>query len=66
MTLSKRIGNAHHICDSSWGEEYSNMTIHDRRTFVIRAAAAASAILHDPEAMQHWSRTYEKGWEPHI
>jgi predicted dehydrogenase len=24
------------------------------------------AILHDPEAMQHWSRTYEKGWEPHI
>ena len=24
------------------------------------------AILHDPEAMKHWSRTYEKGWEPHI
>ena len=24
------------------------------------------AILHDSEAMQHWSRTYEQGWEPHI
>jgi predicted dehydrogenase len=24
------------------------------------------AILHDSEAMKHWSRTYEKGWEPHI
>ena len=24
------------------------------------------AILHDPEAMKHWSRTYEEGWEPHI
>jgi predicted dehydrogenase len=23
-------------------------------------------ILHDPEAMKQWSRTYEKGWEPRI
>jgi len=23
-------------------------------------------ILHDPEALSMWGRTYEKGWEPHL
>ncbi len=23
-------------------------------------------ILNDPEAMQHWGREYEQGWEPHV
>ncbi|MGD0830265.1 MAG: Gfo/Idh/MocA family oxidoreductase [Terracidiphilus sp.] len=23
-------------------------------------------ILHDPEALSKWGRTYEKGWEPHL
>lgn len=27
---------------------------------------ADGKILHDPEAMKHWSRAYEKGWELHI
>jgi len=31
---------------------------------VLTLDTAHGAILHDPEAMTHWSRTYEKGWEP--
>jgi len=23
-------------------------------------------VIGDPEAMQHWGREYEKGWEPHL
>ncbi len=23
-------------------------------------------VMRDPQAMQSWSRTYEKGWEPHL
>lgn len=23
-------------------------------------------VQHDPEAMKQWTRTYEKGWEPHV
>ena len=23
-------------------------------------------VQHDPEAMKQWTRTYEKGWEPHL
>ena len=23
-------------------------------------------VQHDSEAMKHWTRTYEKGWEPHL
>ena len=33
---------------------------------VLALDTANGAILHDPEAMKHWSRTYEKGWEPRI
>jgi predicted dehydrogenase len=27
---------------------------------------ADGRILHDPEALSMWGRTYEKGWEPHL
>jgi hypothetical protein len=33
---------------------------------VLALDTADGAILHDPDAMQHWSRTYERGWEPQI
>ena len=33
---------------------------------VLTLDSADGKILHDPEAMKHWSRTYEKGWELHI
>jgi predicted dehydrogenase len=28
--------------------------------------AADGHVLHDPEALSMWGRTYEKGWEPHL
>ncbi len=27
---------------------------------------ADGKVRNDPEAMSHWSRTYEKGWAPHL
>ena len=33
---------------------------------VLTLDTADGKILHDPEAMKHWTRTYEKGWELHI
>ncbi|HEY2468519.1 MAG TPA: Gfo/Idh/MocA family oxidoreductase [Terracidiphilus sp.] len=33
---------------------------------VLALDTADGKILRDPEAMKHWSRTYEKGWELHI
>lgn len=33
---------------------------------VLALDTADGKILRDPEAMKHWTRTYEKGWELHI
>lgn len=33
---------------------------------VLALDTADGKILHDPEAMKQWTRTYEKGWELHI
>jgi hypothetical protein len=27
---------------------------------------ADGKVQHDPEAMKQWTRSYEKGWEPHV
>jgi predicted dehydrogenase len=33
---------------------------------VLNLDTADGKVLHDPEAMKYWSRSYEKGWEPHL
>lgn len=33
---------------------------------VLNLNTADGKILHDAEAMKHWDRTYEKGWEPKV
>jgi len=33
---------------------------------VLNLDTADGKVQHDPEAMKQWTRTYEKGWEPHI
>lgn len=33
---------------------------------VLTLDTADGKVQHDPEAMKYWSRTYEKGWEPHV
>jgi predicted dehydrogenase len=33
---------------------------------VLNLDTADGKVQHDPEAMKHWTRTYEKGWEPHL
>ena len=33
---------------------------------VLNLDTADGKILHDPEAMKHWARSYEKGWEPTV
>jgi predicted dehydrogenase len=33
---------------------------------VLNLDTADAKIQHDAEAMKHWTRTYEKGWEPHL
>jgi predicted dehydrogenase len=44
--------------------QLSNIAWETRR--VLNLDTADGKILHDPEAMKGWSRTYEKGWELHI
>jgi hypothetical protein len=29
----------------------------------LKLDTASGRILNDPEAMKHWARSYEKGWE---
>jgi len=33
---------------------------------VLNLDTADAKVQHDPEAMKQWTRTYEKGWEPHL
>ena len=33
---------------------------------VLTLDTADGKVQHDPEAMKQWTRTYEKGWEPHV
>jgi len=33
---------------------------------VLDLDTADGKVQHDAEAMKHWTRTYEKGWEPHL
>jgi len=33
---------------------------------VLMLDPADGKVQHDPEAMKQWSRSYEKGWEPHV
>jgi predicted dehydrogenase len=33
---------------------------------VLTLDSADGKIQHDPEAMKQWTRSYEKGWEPHV
>ena len=33
---------------------------------VLNLDTADGKVMHDPQAMQSWSRIYEKGWEPHL
>lgn len=33
---------------------------------VLNLDTADGKVQHDPEAMKQWTRTYEKGWEPHL
>jgi len=33
---------------------------------VLNLDTADGKVQHDPEAMKQWTRTYEKGWEPHV
>jgi predicted dehydrogenase len=33
---------------------------------VLALDTANGKVQHDPEAMKQWTRTYEKGWEPHV
>lgn len=33
---------------------------------VLNLDTADGKVLHDPDAMKYWSRSYEKGWEPHL
>jgi len=42
--------------------QLSNIAWETQRVLTLNTADGA--ILNDPEATQHWSRTYEKGWEP--
>jgi len=44
--------------------QLSNIAWENQR--VLTLDTADGKILHDPEAMKGWSRTYEKGWELHI
>ena len=44
--------------------QLSNIAWENQR--VLTLDTADGKILHDPEAMRGWSRTYEKGWELHI
>jgi predicted dehydrogenase len=41
--------------------QLSNIAWETQRALTLNTADGA--ILNDPEAMKHWSRTYEKGWE---
>jgi predicted dehydrogenase len=33
---------------------------------VLTLDTADGKVQHDPEAMKQWTRSYEKGWEPHV
>lgn len=33
---------------------------------VLNLDTADGKVQHDPEAMKQWTRSYEKGWEPHV
>lgn len=44
--------------------QLSNIAWENQR--VLTLETADGKIVHDPEAMKGWSRSYEKGWELHI
>ena len=44
--------------------QFSNIAWEMNR--VLNLDTADGKILHDPEAMKHWARSYEKGWEPTV
>ena len=44
--------------------QLSNIAWETRRELQLNTADGK--VLHDPEAMSYWGRTYEKGWAPHL